>query len=150
MKLQSASRKEVARIALGTCICSVIMIAALFLLSLLGIGEFELPRILLGAVCGSLIAIGNFVILCLTVQNAVGIEDKKNMKAKFQLSYNMRMLVQGVWVVVALLVPQIHVVAGAAPLLFPHIVILFLQFTGKLYGTKSTDASSDAAGSENV
>lgn len=150
MKLQSASKKEVTRIALGTCICSVIMIAALFLLNLLGIGTFSLSRILLGAVCGSLIAIGNFVILCLTVQNAVGIEDKKHMKAKFQLSYNMRMLVQGVWVVVALLVPQIHVVAGALPLLFPHVVILFLQFTGRLHPAKSTDTSSDAAGSENI
>ena len=147
MKLQPASRKEITRITLGTWTGSVVMIGALFLLSLGGIGTFDLSRILLGALFGSAIAIGNFVILCLTVQSAVGITDQKRMKSKFQLSYNARMLIQGVWVVVALLVPQIHVVAGALPLLFPHMTILLLQFRGKLFPKKSSDTSADDAGS---
>ena len=70
MKLQSASRKEIRRIALGTLVCDGIMIAGLFLLSQFDIGKFELPSILLGAICGSVIAIVNFTILCLTVQMA--------------------------------------------------------------------------------
>ena len=94
MKLQPASRKELSRIALGTLACDAVMIAALFLLSLVGVGTFEPFRILLGAACGSIVAVVNFALLCLTVQSAVEIENKKKMKARFQLSYNIRLLLQ--------------------------------------------------------
>ena len=132
MKLQPASRKEITRITIGTLVCDGILIAALFLLSLVGVGQFDAVRILLGAACGSLLAVLNFTILCLTVQSAVGMENKRKMKARFQLSYNLRLLIQAAWVVAAFLIPQIHFVAGAAPILFPNVVIYFLQFTGKL------------------
>ena len=132
MKLQPASRKEITRITIGTLVCDAILIAALFLLSLVGVGQFETGRSLLGVVCGSVIAVLNFTILCLTVQSAVGMENKRKMKARFQLSYNIRLLVQAAWVVASFLIPQIHFVAGAAPILFPNVVIYFLQFTGKL------------------
>lgn len=139
MKLQSASRKEIKRIALGTLACDGILIAGLFLLSQFGIGKFETGRILLGTLCGSIIAVANFTILCLTVQSAVEIESKRKMKARFQLSYNLRMVLQAGWVVVAFLVPQIHFIAGAAPILFPNVVIFYLQFTGRLM--PKTDAA---------
>lgn len=132
MKLQSASRKEIARIAAGTLVCDGIMIAGLFLLSQFGMGRFELSRILLGAACGSIIAIVNFTILCLTVQSAVEIKNKRKMKARFQLSYNIRMIIQAGWVVACFVFKPIHFVAGAAPILFPNVVIFYLQFTGKL------------------
>lgn len=132
MKLQSASRKEITRITIGTLVCDGIMIAGLFLLSQFGIGKFELGRILLGAACGTTVAVLNFTILCLTVQSALEIESKRKMKARFQLSYNIRMVLQAGWVVASFLIKPIHFVAGAAPILFPHVVILYLQFTGKL------------------
>ncbi|MBQ3194621.1 MAG: ATP synthase subunit I [Oscillospiraceae bacterium] len=132
MKLQRASRKEITRISIGTLICDAIMIAGLFLCSQFGIGKFELSRILLGAVCGSIVAIVNFTILCLTVQSAVEIQSKRKMKARFQLSYNIRMVLQAAWVVASFLIEPIHFIAGAAPILFPNVVIYYLQFTGKL------------------
>lgn len=132
MKLQPASRKEIKRITIGTLACDGIMVAALFLLSQFGIGSFDLGRILLGAVCGSIVAILNFTILCLTVQSAVEMDNKRKMKARFQLSYNVRMVIQAGWVVAAFLIKPIHFVAGAAPILFPNVVIYYLQFTGKL------------------
>jgi hypothetical protein len=132
MKLQSASRKEIRRISIGTLICDGIMIAGLWLLSQFDIGTFDLPRILLGAVCGSIVAIVNFTILCLTVQSAVEIENKRKMKARFQLSYNIRLGLQAAWVVLCFAIPQIHFIAGAAPILFPNVVIFYLQFKGKL------------------
>lgn len=144
MKLQAASKKELTRISLGTVVCTVLLIAALYLLSLVGIGTFIPARIFLGAGLGCLIAIGNFYILCLTVQNAVGIEDKKQMKMKFQVSYNFRMLIQAAWVVIVILVPGIHALAGAAPLLFPHIVILFLQFSGRISGSSSKKPEAES------
>ena len=108
----------------------------LYLFSLAGIGTFEPSRIFLGAGLGCLVAIFNFYLLCITVQKAVDIQDQKQMKMKFQVSYNFRMLFQAGWVVVALLVPGIHVVAGAVPLLFPHAVIIYLQMSGKIAGPK--------------
>ena len=132
MKLQAASRKEITRISLGTLACDGIMIAGLFLLSQFGIGKFEFFRILLGAVCGSAVAIANFTILCLTVQMAAEMDNKRKMRAKFQLSYNVRLLVQAAWVVACFLIPQIHFVAGAAPILFPNVVLIYLQTKGKL------------------
>ncbi len=132
MILQSASRNEIRRIALGTLACDGIMIAGLFLLSQFDIGKFELSRILLGAACGSVVAIINFAILCLTVQAAVEITNQRKMKARFQLSYNIRLVLQAAWVVACFVIPLIHFVAGAAPVLFPNVVIFYLQSKNKL------------------
>ena len=143
MKLQSASRKEIRRIALGTLACDGIMIAGLFLLSQFDMGTFDLPRILLGAACGSIIAIVNFTILCLTVQMAAEMTNQRKMKAKFQLSYNIRLILQAGWVVACFAIPQIHFVAGAAPVLFPNVVIFYLQSKNKLFDP--SDKPSPAA-----
>lgn len=141
MKLQSASRKEIARISIGTAVCDGILVAGLFLLSLVGVGQFEPLRILLGAVCGSIVAIANFTILCLTVQSAVDMENQRKMKARFQLSYNIRLAIQALWVVACFLIPQIHFVAGAAPVLFPNVVIFYLQSKNKLVSPSETPAA---------
>ena len=146
MKLQSASRKEISRIALGTLVCDGILVAGLWLLSQFDMGTFDLKRILLGAACGSVIAILNFTILCYTVQLAVGIENQRKMKAKFQLSYNIRLVLQAGWVVACFAIPQIHFLAGAAPILFPNVVIFYLQSKNKLFdpSEKATSASAMA------
>ena len=148
MKLQPASRKELSRIALGTLACDGLMIAALFVLSLVGVGRFEPFRILLGAACGSLVAIVNFAILCLTVQSAVEIENKKKMKARFQLSYNIRLFLQAGWVVLCFVVKPIHFVAGAAPILFPNVVIFFLQSRNRLFPKSDVPAKAIPDGEE--
>ena len=144
MKLQAASKKEISRIAVGTLVCDVIMVAGLFLLSQFGIGKFALPRILLGAACGSVVAILNFTILCLTVQSAVEIDSKKKMRQKFQMSYNVRLLLQAAWVIAAYLIPQVHFVAGALPVLFPNVGIFFLQSRGKLVPDGEKPAAGEA------
>ena len=132
MILQPASLREVKRVAAGTLVCDGLLVAGLFLCSQFDIGTFDLPRILLSCAIGSVIAVANFALLCLTVQSAVGMTDQKQMKAKFQLSYNARMILQAGWAVTAFLVPGLHFIAGAAPVLFPKITILYLQAKGKL------------------
>jgi len=145
MKLQDASKKEVKRIATGVVICNIAMIAGLFLLSQFGIGTFHIPKILLGAVCGSVIAIVNFIILCLTIQSALEIENKRKMKARFQTSYNIRLLIQAVWIVACFFFRhKIHFVAAAAPVFYPNIWLVYLQITGKL-NTGSTAAPAAPA-----
>ncbi len=144
MKLQPASRKEILRISKGTLVCDGILVAGLFLLSQFGIGKFSVLPILLGVLGGTLVAIANFTVLCLTVQGAVEVADKKAMKARFQLSYNIRLILQAGWVVLCLALPQIHFVAGAAPVLFPNAVIFYLQSKNKLVTPSENPAPSIA------
>ncbi len=150
MKLQAASRKEIARISRGVLVCDILMIAALFVLSLVGVGSFTPLRIFLGALGGSAVAIGNFTLLCLTVQKAANTEDQKLMKKRFQLSYNLRLAVQAVWIVLCFLIPQIHLAAGALPVLFPNLVIYFLQIRGKLLPPDERKAEAPPAPAEDT
>ena len=131
MKLQPASKKEVKRIAIGTAVFSCIMVAAMFVLSLVGVGTFDY-KVFVGAIGGSLVAILNFTIMCLTIQNAVNIAEQKQMKAFIQGSYNGRLLLQAAWIVVAFVVSHINIFAAAIPLLFPNLTIFYLQSKGKL------------------
>lgn len=131
MKLQSASKKEIKRVAKGTAVCDLILIAALFVLSLEGIGKFDYTMFL-SVLGGSVVAVLNFTVMCLTIQKAVDIEEKKQMKAFIQGSYNGRLLLQAGWIVAAFLVPHLQAVAAAIPLLFPNLTIFYLQSKGKL------------------
>lgn len=142
MKLQSASKREIKRIALGTFAFDVPLIAGLFLMSQFGMGKFDYS-IFLGALVGSLVAILNFTIMCLTIQKAVDIEEKKQMKAFIQGSYNGRLLLQAAWIVVAFLVPHFNVIAAAAPLLFPNLTIFYLQMKGKLVTPSERTSAPD-------
>lgn len=126
MKLQPASKKEIRRIAIGTGICDLILLAALFILSLEGIGAFNYT-VFLGAAGGSLVAILNFTMMCLTIQTAVDFSDQKQRKAFIQGSYNGRLLLQAGWIVVAFLIPHFSVVAAAVPLLFPNLTVFCIQ-----------------------
>ena len=145
MKLQDASKKELRRISVGTLILSAALVLVLWLLSLVGVGIFGLWDFL-SVVFGAATAIGNFYILCLTIQKAVEIQDQKQMKMKFQVSYNARMLIQGIWVIVALLVPKLGVVAGAVPLLFPHLIIMAMGRKGMIPAApKKEDAPAEAS-----
>ena len=132
MILQPSSRKEHKRIAVGSAVCAVLEIALFWLLSVFGIGRFSY-RIVTGTVGGTLMGILNFALMCLMIQNATGIADEKLMKAKVRGSYNLRKIIQILWVVAAFLIPGINVLAAAIPLFFPNVVIYYLQFRGKLF-----------------
>lgn len=152
MKLHAASIHEIRRISMGTAVLDIIMIALLSFLSSFGIGTFDPLPIALAAAGGSIIAVINFTILCITIQNAVGIEDKQKMQKKFQLSYNIRMVIQAAWVLICYLSPYLHLFAGALPLFFPKVTILYLNATGKLIPKTAQPAQSEASGenSENA
>ena len=145
MKLQPASKKEVSRMAAGCGVCAVLEIAAFVLLHVCGIGSFSY-QIITGTLGGTLVAIVNYAMMCLMIQNAVGIQDQKLLKAKVRGSYNLRILFQAAWVATAFFIPFINVIAAAIPLLFPTAVIYYLQIAGKL--VPKEDAPSPARPSE--
>lgn len=131
MKLQSASLHEVKRIACGTAAGGILLVAAMFVLSRMGIGTFDY-RVLTGALGGCIVAVINFALMCITIQRAVNIGEQKAMKSFIQGSYNGRLLLQAGWIVAAYLMPWFNVIAAAIPLLFPNLTIYCLQARGKL------------------
>jgi len=88
--------------------------------------------VIIGTVGGCFIAVLNFALMCITIQRAVNIGEQKSMKAFIQGSYNGRLLMQAGWIVAAYLMPWTNVFAAAIPLLFPNLMIFYLQARGKL------------------
>lgn len=131
MKLQPASQKEVKRITVGSLICAALELAVFLLLHLLNVVPFSY-RIVLSVIGGVAVAVLNFVLLCLSIQKAADTSDQKLMKNRMQLSYNLRLALQAGWVVAAFLLPFLNAVAAAVPLLFPTVIIFFLQKRGNL------------------
>ena len=130
MKLQPESKKELLRIACGTAICTAAMWVLFAALHLVGWVRFDYT-VVLGGLVGAAVAIANFAGICFVVQKIIDEQDEKRRKAKLQLSYNGRMLMQAVWVVVAIAAPCFQAFASILPLFFPRITIYYLQITGK-------------------
>ena len=104
MKLQPESKKELLRIAGGTAFCTAIMWVLFAALHLVGWVKFDYT-VVLGSLVGAAVAIGNFAGICFVVQKIIDEPDEKRRKATLQLSYNSRMLLQALWVVVAIAAP---------------------------------------------
>ena len=130
MKLQPESKKELLRIAGGTAFCTAIMWVLFAALHLVGWVKFDYT-VVLGSLVGAAVAIGNFAGICIVCQKVIDEQDEKRRKATLQASYNVRMLLQAVWIIVAIGAPVFQPFAGVLPLLFPRVTIYYLQITGK-------------------
>ncbi|MCQ2500247.1 MAG: ATP synthase subunit I [Lachnospiraceae bacterium] len=88
--------------------------------------------IFLGAVAGGFVAVLNFVLMAVTVTKVAGMTDDEKMARKIlQGSYSKRMLMQIVWIVIALIAPCFNLVAAILPLLFPTMGIKIRAVLGK-------------------
>ena len=130
MKLEPESRKQLLRIAGGTAICTAAMWVLFAALHLVGWVRFDYT-VVLASLVGAVVAIGNFAGICFVVQKIIDEPDEKKRKATLQLSYNSRMLLQAVWVVVAIAAPCFQPFAGVLPLFCPRNTIYHLQIPGK-------------------
>jgi hypothetical protein len=146
---QPASKKEIRRIACGSALLTAALWVVYALLAVFGITGFGW-RIILSSLVGDVVAVGNFAALCLMVQKAAAAaEDKGRSKSIVQLSYNLRLTVQAAWVVLAYILPCFNVIAGALPLLFPRLVIYYLQLTGQ-YRSETSAPSADETADEDA
>ena len=142
MKVQPAVRQETRKIALGTGILTILMVAVFLILR-----RFDWT-VLTGALLGWAAAVGNFFLMALTVQKAAdemkplpaaetGMPDEdggeeaelplsdeaKRGKQRIQLSYTLRMLGLAVIAIAGVTLPCFHPVAVLLPMLFPRLVI---------------------------
>ena len=78
--------------------------------------------VLLGSVLGGLTAVGNFLLMCLMVQKAV-LQTPKQAQNTVKLSQGLRLMMQGLILVLAAVVPVFNIWTAAIPLLIPRIAI---------------------------
>ena len=90
------------------------------------LGKWELS-VLLGNLLGALAAGGNFFLLGLTVQSALG-KDEKEAKNRMKLSQMLRMLMLFVVAMAGYLIPVFDIVAVVIPFIFPRIAVALRYF----------------------
>jgi len=150
LKVGAAVRRETLKIALGTAVMTVLMVAVFLI-----VRRFDWT-VLTGALLGYAAAVLNFFLMALTVQKAADdmpaasqadtpeaapedtdteFDEKvlrlkeplspgaKKAKQRIQLSYTLRMLLMGGLAILGVVLPCFNSVAVLLPMLFPRIVI---------------------------
>ena len=130
-KLSPAIRKETMHVGVATGMMVIAMWAVFFILHRFMPDQVPFDyKVILGGLCGGFVAVLNFFLMALTVQKVVATEDGDLAKARMKSSYSQRMLMQIVWIVIAIAAPCFHFVAGIVPLLFPSLGIRIMSLLG--------------------
>ena len=125
--IQPAVKKETRRVAISTITGVGLMWIAFAVLHLVIPEKVPFDHtVILGGIGGGIIAVLNFFLMGMTVQKIASETDEDRAKMWMKNSYSKRMLMQMVWVIVAIVVPCFQFVAGIVPLLFPGIGIKIL------------------------
>lgn len=125
-KPQQSIVKETKRIAVGTVIMLVVMLAVYAVL-----GKFTVG-VLIGGLLGSVYAIFNFFMLGMTLQKAASMTDQQMAHMKVRSSYSTRMIGMLILAVVAFALPFVEGIPCLIALLFPRATIFVLQVTGQI------------------
>ena len=123
-KVDPTVRKETGYIAGFVLIGSLVMEAVYLLL-----GAWTLP-VLLGNLLGAALAIGNFFLMGLTIQKALG-KSEEDAKKQMKLSQQLRMLMLLVGCVLGGALSCFDLVATLIPLLLPRIGVMIRGLAGK-------------------
>ena len=118
--VQPAVKKETKRVVRITAVGLILMWI------LFAVLHFTMPdkmpldyTVFLGGIGGGAVAVLNFFLMGLAVQKAASASDEGTARMKLKASYSQRFLMQILWVILAIVAPCFHFVAGIAPLLFP-------------------------------
>lgn len=118
--VQPAVKKETKRVVKITAVGLILMWI------LFAVLHFTMPdkvpldyTVFLGGIGGGAVAGLNFFLMGLAVQKAASASDEGTARMKLKASYSQRFLMQILWVILAIVAPCFHFVAGIAPLLFP-------------------------------
>ena len=116
-KLDPVVKKETSYVALWVA-AGCMLIQGVFLVA----GWWDLP-VLFGGLLGGATAVGNFLLMCRMVQKAVT-QTEKQAKNTVKLSQGLRLMLQGLILVLAAAIPAaFNIWAAAIPLLIPRIAI---------------------------
>ena len=118
--VQPAVKKETKRVV------KITVVGLILMWILFAVLHFTMPdkvpldyTVFLGGIGGGAVAVLNFFLMGLAVQKAASASDEGTARMKLKASYSQRFLMQILWVILAIVAPCFHFVAGIAPLLFP-------------------------------
>ena len=118
--VQPAVKKETKRII------KITIVGLILMWILFAVLHFAMPdkvpldyTVFLGGIGGGAVAVLNFFLMGLAVLKAASASDEGTARMKLKASYSQRFLMQILWVILAIVAPCFHFVAGIAPLLFP-------------------------------
>lgn len=117
-RIDPVVRKETGYVALWVAV-AILPVQVVF--RLLGHWDYT---VLLGSLLGSVTAVGNFLLLGLMVQKAVT-QEEKDAKNTVRLSQSGRLMMQGLMLVLAAVLPCFNLWSAAIPLLVPRIAVGF-------------------------
>lgn len=121
-KVQPAVKEETKRLAISTLAGVVLMILSFFVLHIFMPEKVPFDyTVFLGGIAGGCVAVFNFFWMGLTVQEVVTLKNEDSARARMKASYTYRMLMQMLWVVIAIITPVFQTAAGILPLFFPGI-----------------------------
>ena len=115
-KIDATVRRETIYVAGWVVVLSVIMIAVFY-----AAGGFDWT-VLTGVVLGGVTAILNFLLMGLTIQGAIGLEEK-DARTRLKGSQNLRMLMQLLVAILGAVLPCFNMWAVLIPLFFPRIAV---------------------------
>lgn len=115
-KLDATVKRETLYVAFMTLILSVLM-QAIFLI----VGEWDYT-VLLGNLFGGGVAVLNFLLMGLTVQTSLELEEKEA-RGRVKLSMTLRMLMLVICAALGVLLPCFSVLATLIPLFFVRIAV---------------------------
>lgn len=114
-KIDPTIKRDTRYIAMVVVLLTVLM-EAVFLI----IGKWDMT-VLFGGLLGAAVAMLNFFLMAMTVQNSLA-KDEKDARGAMKVSHSMRMLMLVVVCAIAALLPQVfNLAAVVIPLLFPSI-----------------------------
>ena len=123
--MDPAVRKTTGYIAVWEVLLSLVM-EAVFLV----IGKWELP-VLYGNLGGAVIAVGNFLLLAVTVTRAVENGDPAEAKKRVAATASLRLLGVGALCAVLIGLLKTNAFATLIPLLFPRIALAVRSLTDR-------------------
>ena len=116
-KIDPVVKKETTYVAMWVLACCLLMQGVCLLL-----GWWSLS-VLLGGLLGGVTAVVNFLLMCRMVQKAVS-QDKKQAANTVKLSQSLRLMMQGLMLVLAAVLPTVfNIWTAAIPLLIPRIAV---------------------------
>ena len=118
--IQPAVKKETKRVMVITLTGLILMWVLFAALHFIMPDKVPLDyTVFLGGIAGGFVAVLNFFLMGLAVQKAAAADDEGTARMKIKASYSQRFMMQVFWVIIAIIAPCFHFVAGIAPLLFP-------------------------------
>ena len=115
-RIDPTIRRETGYVSLWVT-AAILPVQAVFLL----LGRWDYT-VLLGSLLGSVTAVGNFLLVGLMVQTAVT-QTEKQARNTVRLSQGGRLLLQGLILVAAAVLPWFNIWAAAIPLLVPRVAV---------------------------